>query len=387
MRGKPATQSPPSRPSRHYLARPLSQNNKQLAPQIATFCALIRDPEHPPAVITNFKDFVRTYQSFVILRPLAENSVSQYLHFSCNCAVYAESLVCPCSLALSLFKGKCKAPLEKQLDLIGRLPQIGRPAKPASALKRQHPIGNVAAKLKRQASKRVREDQNVDCEARCSQPISNSLKCEVCDKATYGSKMLVCDICNLGYHIFCLVPRLETVPTNDLWICGKCMTLQEQYNQKETQVTIQSETRNTSIRSMYFYNVFVQRLWFSFLKPIFTKPKTTVKYICFPHSTLCLFGKTLHPRFRRSGRNTRTRLRKLPSSCCREQVFPQTPRSLPRRKACASLREQGLTNPPPFPCLSLLFASRSATYQVCNTCIDHKQLTTSKLEYTWSKCS
>ncbi|KAK3233981.1 hypothetical protein CYMTET_55760 [Cymbomonas tetramitiformis] len=146
----------------------LIAKQKQLAPQIATFCALIRDPEHPPALITNFKDFVRTYHSFVILRSLEENSVSQYVHFSCNCAVYAESLVCPCSLALSLFKGKCKAPLEKQLDLIGRLPQVGRPAKPASALKRQHPIGNVAAKLKRQASKRVREDQSVDCEARLS---------------------------------------------------------------------------------------------------------------------------------------------------------------------------------------------------------------------------
>ena len=51
--------------------------------------------------------------------------------------------------------------------------------------------------------------------------ISISLPCEICSQDTDDTKMLVCDSCNQGFHMFCLRPRLFEVPTGS-WFCGDC---------------------------------------------------------------------------------------------------------------------------------------------------------------------
>jgi hypothetical protein len=46
--------------------------------------------------------------------------------------------------------------------------------------------------------------------------------CEVCDREEPESHLLLCDICNLGYHTFCLQPPLSAVPS-DSWLCPACV--------------------------------------------------------------------------------------------------------------------------------------------------------------------
>eukprot|EP01103_Thecamoeba_quadrilineata_P021465 TRINITY_DN9873_c0_g1_i1.p1 TRINITY_DN9873_c0_g1~~TRINITY_DN9873_c0_g1_i1.p1 ORF type:complete len:1009 (-),score=185.30 TRINITY_DN9873_c0_g1_i1:109-3135(-) len=47
-------------------------------------------------------------------------------------------------------------------------------------------------------------------------------KCEVCGSFEDDDKMLLCDKCDSGYHIFCLFPALERIPTED-WYCPICV--------------------------------------------------------------------------------------------------------------------------------------------------------------------
>lgn len=46
--------------------------------------------------------------------------------------------------------------------------------------------------------------------------------CEVCRKDDDEDKMLLCDDCDKGYHIFCLSNPLKAVPPGD-WICDPCI--------------------------------------------------------------------------------------------------------------------------------------------------------------------
>eukprot|EP00775_Hariotina_reticulata_P013865 gene13865-biopygen15796 len=48
------------------------------------------------------------------------------------------------------------------------------------------------------------------------------LVCEVCDKAAPESKLLLCDMCNSGYHMQCLQPPVTAVPTG-VWLCHDCV--------------------------------------------------------------------------------------------------------------------------------------------------------------------
>jgi hypothetical protein len=45
--------------------------------------------------------------------------------------------------------------------------------------------------------------------------------CRVCSSAKSESKMVMCEKCDAVYHIFCLVPKLRSMPTVD-WYCPRC---------------------------------------------------------------------------------------------------------------------------------------------------------------------
>jgi len=45
--------------------------------------------------------------------------------------------------------------------------------------------------------------------------------CLKCNKAGDESKLLFCDLCDRGYHTYCLVPKLEKLPKG-LWVCQQC---------------------------------------------------------------------------------------------------------------------------------------------------------------------
>lgn len=46
--------------------------------------------------------------------------------------------------------------------------------------------------------------------------------CEVCAREEPESHLLLCDICNAGYHTFCLQPPLNTIPRGR-WLCPQCV--------------------------------------------------------------------------------------------------------------------------------------------------------------------
>lgn len=48
--------------------------------------------------------------------------------------------------------------------------------------------------------------------------------CEICSSPEMEDTMLLCDGCDLGYHIGCLQPPLDSVPEG-LWYCPSCSLL------------------------------------------------------------------------------------------------------------------------------------------------------------------
>ena len=46
-------------------------------------------------------------------------------------------------------------------------------------------------------------------------------QCQTCGMSTNGSKMLVCDACDKGFHTFCLRPMLSSLPKQS-WKCANC---------------------------------------------------------------------------------------------------------------------------------------------------------------------
>ena len=46
-------------------------------------------------------------------------------------------------------------------------------------------------------------------------------KCRICRRKTDPEKMLLCDGCDRGHHMYCLKPKLKSVPQGD-WYCNDC---------------------------------------------------------------------------------------------------------------------------------------------------------------------
>ena len=44
------------------------------------------------------------------------------------------------------------------------------------------------------------------------------IHCQHCGRRSGESKMVLCDVCNVGYHIWCLTPAMDDVPAGR-WTC------------------------------------------------------------------------------------------------------------------------------------------------------------------------
>ncbi|XP_030370028.1 bromodomain adjacent to zinc finger domain protein 1A [Scaptodrosophila lebanonensis] len=51
---------------------------------------------------------------------------------------------------------------------------------------------------------------------------TNKSLCSVCRRGSDPEKMLLCDECNGGTHMFCMKPKMRTVPDGN-WYCGRCV--------------------------------------------------------------------------------------------------------------------------------------------------------------------
>jgi hypothetical protein len=45
--------------------------------------------------------------------------------------------------------------------------------------------------------------------------------CEICQKSKDEDKMLLCDYCDLAFHIYCLDPPITVIPEGE-WYCNDC---------------------------------------------------------------------------------------------------------------------------------------------------------------------
>ena len=66
--------------------------------------------------------------------------------------------------------------------------------------------------------------------------------CKICEEKTpYDEEqLLLCDKCNCGFHMFCLKPKLDSVP-KDAWFCTDCLEEMRGEDEKERE-RLQMET-------------------------------------------------------------------------------------------------------------------------------------------------
>ena len=50
--------------------------------------------------------------------------------------------------------------------------------------------------------------------------------CEMCAGGHHEDQMILCDKCDNGYHMYCLIPPLEGVPPGD-WFCPNCIAVEK----------------------------------------------------------------------------------------------------------------------------------------------------------------
>lgn len=67
--------------------------------------------------------------------------------------------------------------------------------------------------------------------------------CEVCNDIRNDHLMLLCDYCDDAYHTYCLQPKLESVPEEDVWICPLCYV---EKNRKEIEEKHQKLNKSAS---------------------------------------------------------------------------------------------------------------------------------------------
>lgn len=46
--------------------------------------------------------------------------------------------------------------------------------------------------------------------------------CEICGSGDREDIMLLCDVCDRGFHTICLTPPLEDIPDENEWFCPDC---------------------------------------------------------------------------------------------------------------------------------------------------------------------
>ncbi len=84
--------------------------------------------------------------------------------------------------------------------------------------------------------------------------------------------MVLCDGCNLGWHTFCLQPRLTGVPVG-VWLCPACKELgvqpqiaqepqqQQQQQPRQKRLFVNKATRAADARAESLHGSMVERAW------------------------------------------------------------------------------------------------------------------------------
>jgi hypothetical protein len=63
----------------------------------------------------------------------------------------------------------------------------------------------------------------LDSQGRSQYRYYHDIRCASCDGPDHAEKLLLCDNCDSGFHIFCLSPPLEAIPpSHQPWFCSEC---------------------------------------------------------------------------------------------------------------------------------------------------------------------
>lgn len=71
----------------------------------------------------------------------------------------------------------------------------------------------------------------------------------MCRRGSDPDKMLLCDECNGGTHMFCMKPKMKTVPEGN-WYCARCVKrlgLRNENEEKNNKTTPQRRKRTFSV--------------------------------------------------------------------------------------------------------------------------------------------
>ena len=123
----------------------------------------------------------------------------------------------------------------------------------------------------------------IRCDPHCE------IKCEICSLGTDSDRILLCDGCDKGFHMFCLRPVVVNVPLGE-WYCNDCRKLKtevaEIFKKKMKQLLRPSKQMDVSkflktpfgtpkdfftSEMLEFTNLLGSHAWLSHAKKLFTK--------------------------------------------------------------------------------------------------------------------
>ncbi|XP_036323316.1 bromodomain adjacent to zinc finger domain protein 1A [Rhagoletis pomonella] len=78
---------------------------------------------------------------------------------------------------------------------------------------------------------------------------TNKSLCQVCRRGSDPDKMLLCDECNGGTHMFCMKPKMKTVPEGN-WYCARCVKRLGLRNENE-----EKNSKNSSQKRKRTFNI------------------------------------------------------------------------------------------------------------------------------------
>ena len=89
--------------------------------------------------------------------------------------------------------------------------------------------------------------QGLDESIAWSKSILNAC-CRLCWRKSHEDKMLLCDKCDCGHHIFCLRPPLTSIPEGE-WFCPKCKPKKAERTPRKIRKTFNATAQNDEIYS------------------------------------------------------------------------------------------------------------------------------------------
>eukprot|EP00976_Prorocentrum_cordatum_P001540 31146-Prorocentrum_minimum.AAC.1 len=84
------------------------------------------------------------------------------------------------------------------------------------------PAPAPSKKARRSTSAGKREERKEEKKEEVGEEEEEDTACVVCTKTTDAKKMLLCDECDLGWHMFCVRPPVKVVPKGE-WFCPRCV--------------------------------------------------------------------------------------------------------------------------------------------------------------------